>query len=1607
MAIQPDTGAARLKRLKKGTVAIKNHRYESFNRRISKVRVDPIRKSARSVVDTNDASITTSHFRSGLEYWRDVNLSLGFGAFAREVTPFCDNLPQILLYQDRLLETVVRYVEKQDALSMEPLLNLLQHLAHDLGVHFERYFPRVLTVITAVASQHQEVEVIEWCFSSIAWLFKFFSRLLVPNIVPTYDVLAPLLGRQTGKQYLTRFTAEALSSLIRKAALLYPRDRQPLTTIIKHVFNEADGVSIAQSSELYCFGVMNMLMEAMQGVDQGFHSCAPSLLQCLLACAKCATDTSIIVGVLNASVHHGNAQSFGPLLDSILGFVNDVESERPGNISVRLQILFHVSTAHKGSRIADWRPFVSTLPNVLKCIQPSERMDATEGMRLFVRTAVAVFASAPVGTITPHLKLIMEALMLEPVQGHFLAFCTSLGDLNRGRLEELIHPYFYRYLTMYWESQEDLLLFVLSTVASPKEGTANSSIRSKQCPKAWQSRIVETVENLHSTSVPLQRQASYLDLIHILRFDEDAVARIAHSLDSRLSSLAKRDRQDATDLTSEEAFLLGPTLEALLALTPGDRGMPLWDWLLLFLQQFPSWPPLLQNAVRYMSGNPSGNRLPTSNSLTESLISNLSSPSRELRKLSLKILEYFYRQTPTSCAMLTLALSIEELPRDVQSARQGSMLIRRLAEHYETVSSDPLMAKAVPCFCLGLLTLNFAPWWDEAIEVLKATRKNPIADAMIVDVIFDWLNASPKKETSAAKKTMESKRPHLNNFESADALVVEDVVQKRLAEVQDLGMVLEASFDTQLRSRPIDWHNARPQALKALGGLPRLAEKKSRRLVPYILQWADHQSEDELSEEHRTMIDSSISDREDTNTQAHPWSRQEGMALLNLFGQFLNPRTLFRSSDVFEALLKCLSRGDVEVQKSAFKAIEAWKIDAIEKYRTNLLNIIDEARFRDELTTFLYANEGTNVLQPEHFEEVMPVLLRVLFGKALNRRGAAGKGSSPSARRKAIFDALFQLPDDCLGTLLELALEPLKTIPLSGPEAWQDDPLARPKLHAHASLGVVHFLKDFITAMGDRLAFVGERIFSAALYCSVDAEKALCPASTGTVVQASLMKDVRQTGIQSITLAFEHFQVISFEHFIPVLSRELIGPKLGALPTEAAHSVSALLRLFAVWASSAHTAALLASCDPSLIAAVVGILNVRSAKDEVRLFVIEQILHPITDAANADTEADALLAQEIRNRVLHPNMSKILQSAGLLLSQDPSVAVLSATLELVTRLAKLDDGFQSALDLLEVAASLLQQPSRRVSPRAKGYVLDIVHQVLPRASIKPEDELFRRLFESITSLFGYFNDRDNRIRVSKIMHVMVCTDRKLSTIAQLCLDMNAFSTEVIDEPDFDRRIQAFNSAAEVLPVCPQEQCRPLLYNCLFFTKHDDTALRASASFALHKFIASAATSSTGSAPDSELICTVLLSEIRSGASHSSELVRAEYISMMSHLVKAFPRWWEVEDMHPLLMHGDEEASIFNNILHIQQHRRLRAMRRLAAEADKNGLSARNVTTFWIPLLEAFVLRKVEGSAEYNLATESIATIAVLARALEWPQLKAMLRRYSGFVQSRRDIENPS
>tara|TARA_R110002003_G_scaffold2027_2_gene23872 strand:+ start:2635 stop:4050 length:1416 start_codon:yes stop_codon:yes gene_type:complete len=438
------------KRVKGGTESTRNHTFKGFSQRIAQLKIEPVRRGRSTILDDAELESTFSYFRDAFLEWRELNLSEGFTIFARRVASLCDSLPQVLHHSDRIMELLVEYIQKGDKFSEEPLLSLLAHLAHDLGERFEKHFEQAVTVVSRLAATHADVEVIEWSFGCLAWLFKYLSRLLVPDLRPVFDLISPLLGKERQKPFVSRFAAESLSFLIRKAGASYHRDKAPLRLIIRHISKHLEDMQGSTKDYEFQHGLMYLLADSLKGVQRGFHSSAAAILQELLSetynedYGRLRTPPlePVLTGVLTAAVHHTDAENFEPLLDIALSQVRSASS-KPEYARLSSRVLFVVCGVRQGTRIANWKMILQCIDLVLDSVQVDKTDTDTPWAALSAVSVVFQYCS--MDAAIPYEKL-LERLMQGSWENYFLSFCNLFASLGAERFKMLLLPYLKRYV---------------------------------------------------------------------------------------------------------------------------------------------------------------------------------------------------------------------------------------------------------------------------------------------------------------------------------------------------------------------------------------------------------------------------------------------------------------------------------------------------------------------------------------------------------------------------------------------------------------------------------------------------------------------------------------------------------------------------------------------------------------------------------------------------------------------------------------------------------------------------------------------------------------------------------------------------------------------------------------------------------------------------------------------------------------------------------------------------------------------------------------------------------------------------------------------------------
>ena len=153
-------------------------RFVSFTERISKLRIDVVHKIEKRSEIPEDSD---TFFQESLAKWSELNCSLDFQAFYKDVNGLVKSLSLLVYHQKAIVEILQRYLRKKDTLALDALLELCVELSRDLQGDFCQYFTQFLKIIAGHLAT-KDAQKIEDCFKTLAYLFKFQWRYLVKDL---------------------------------------------------------------------------------------------------------------------------------------------------------------------------------------------------------------------------------------------------------------------------------------------------------------------------------------------------------------------------------------------------------------------------------------------------------------------------------------------------------------------------------------------------------------------------------------------------------------------------------------------------------------------------------------------------------------------------------------------------------------------------------------------------------------------------------------------------------------------------------------------------------------------------------------------------------------------------------------------------------------------------------------------------------------------------------------------------------------------------------------------------------------------------------------------------------------------------------------------------------------------------------------------------------------------------------------------------------------------------------------------------------------------------------------------------------------------------------
>nr|KAJ3422654.1 U3 snoRNP protein [Polyrhizophydium stewartii] len=1734
-------------------------KFQSFNDRIQSIRIDAIHRVIKSHEASEDVE---SFFQDAIARTAELNCTIHYTLFLRDLRPFSGSLLQILFHKQDIASVIERHLAVPNSQGTTTILEVVVALAKDLQEEFYPHFPAIFQAIVSLVQPATHPELLEAVFNCLAYLFKCLSKQLLGDIENTFALLLPVLRHS--KLYVRKFAAESFGFLVRKIRDT-DRQREVFRFMMACLFDNQT-CEFAESISLTLFETIKKVMILMghYGSRDSLSDLWTPVLEVALAAANAAKQDATplrfaeLSHCLDFSALFGLAEKAAPA----------VLVEIPAAKQARAEWARLLCSIMLRAPMDDALVRGKSLMESLCCFSDFEL-----ALVLFHNLQAVGYVHFARFIVPYALGTVQRVWSIDPDR------CTLfLADVFGAGFDNILHQ-----VPHNLKDQHGMIRFAETDIFSTRAGRA-SAVPPPMFTKDIGLAILDRIESLSkptksAASIDAHAGTIFSALLVISRLSLPE-ARLSGVLRSLVKIALKQAGQDtltlapASKLEGSAAEVLRSIAGAALStlstrLSKLKNGLAdMWDLVVkMALPAAGSNRALLAGIADYVEAlaqDPfeSKDSHLTADALTSVaaiLLPSVGSLIGPVRLHTLRILAAFaqphmrpIKDSPLHgpCPLFRLCLDIERTPRSVATAREMTILLRRIDSHVESKAMPALYDGVVMRYLCALLSVNFSPLWPEVTKSLVIAAKTNIPEFWAIFLeVFSLVRSNEPHEPGqpaynmrieldpgtgvsdhgasvgdgrgdgddddgdedgdgddAAARGIDSSTgakagklraagtakgaasrgsarvsfecTTLNEFYASWALSVRRL---RQTHASCLAIFIEA---TQPDLERIDTVNIYCLLIRTLAELPGVVDRYSKDIVPVFLA-IFHAEFDAAAPETPAgkAMDAAlaVTAQEQTGTRH---ARTKILAFLDVFAKLNSPSRLHGAAELYSVLSQLLAKGDAKIQQRSLDCVIAWNEPGVAAYAEHLRNLAQDDKFRDHLTT-LDIHDLRSRVKRQDLPAIMKVVVRILYGKLVSRRGRSASKTGVRARRVAIFAFLAGLDVHERQYMVDLMLEPFQGI-LEQPGPGSGHALAEfainTDLPASAlgpikkQIGFLTVLEDFIKQLRSLVAPYLPSVLKTVLYllhfsedatrkalvrtgqetdilmaddngaddvdadatAGADAEDdAEIAASDAGVSNAGIsqIRAVRTGALRRLTQLFSIAVEFDFAPYIPALFSSFVSYRVPRLAIENTQAPSALVEMVVAWSKSLAYLPFLVTQNAQLLPAVLSLLSAKKVHDKVVLVVIEMIesiqelhaAHPDSNVMQSTLLPHMTLLLSQLERALAQHLEGVGQRARL-----AGDGITMRIIRVLSGLSSFVTAADNAETLVAILLPLLRRPNRSVPEATKVDLLEIFGHFVPMLPPLRTGRIDRSPhFNVVCSLFATLSTRVARVKLLFVFRQLAQFDvDALVPVADLLDDMNAFSARRMDEPDFDRRFGAFSRINESLYLSlTPAQWRPILGNLVFFTQEqDEYAIRTSAAYGVQRFIVrtgelfdggSASQGTAAAMGDSnkpanaaiaprepthmDLALQFVLPSIKIGIRHSAMPVRAEFTTMLGLLVQTFPSLQQFQDMVVLLAEGDDEASFFSNIFHLQVHRRQRALRRLSEICDKGCLRSNNVVNIFVPLVSHFIFES-DRVQDHAIINDAIGALGSCAGALSWSHYFSLAKRFLNLIPRRPELE---
>ncbi|CAN0891198.1 Small subunit processome component 20 homolog [Linum grandiflorum] len=1623
--------------------------FKSVKKRIAEIQINVFR--SLDVMATDPAS--GSFFVDCLLEWRELNtaedfISLYEEMFRLQLVPSVELLSSshnnlvrrgLKSHKDSVISALLSRLIMQARLSLEPIFRLIAALSRDLSEDFIIYLPRVANSFVSLLESggDQDPDIIEQIFTAWSCILMHLQGHL--DIVNILEVSKKLI--YYSREYIRKFTAEATAYLLRNAL-----DKQLEQGVRKAISDAVDNPSEARVD-----GVSALLYYSVKLTSSSLHSKAKTLL--LLICdiledrdQDPAVIELVVVCMVQRLCKDQKAKGFSLLLDCLYDSIEcSVRDNCLGKLSRTLSLLVSIVQINKGRHVPDHQPMLKCVELLVeKLIKPygvggedSElvgTVDKLMQLMLCILDGLKCLNAEYLSSCSLQwdaafdlqsrscLKFIHGLLEKDSciVKAFRVNITRAINNLKDPYPEEVVPLFFSLCERLENESP-------ISALADETSGYAVSGISAflQEFLRDWVVRLKDIVGC--KTSTASEDLATSIVCGELCTVDEDELALLWGTICCyhHVSGI------------QADASLMMEFTDSLKGLLLNKAGVPRRIWESLFgpalrcyvVHRDITWREktgyVLETARAYNSSpqtlaacadcldviHRAGFEAETlhpdcgANHVGDALalfVDNLCNPDKDIRLSTLRILCHF-----ESGHVLQLLRSIEETPLSSDTSRKVVLLISNIQTDLLAERISKTYLPIVLSGIIGVLHNSFSDLWDPAVECLGVLIEKYIN--VLWDKFVDYFHQfqtlflkSLAGQGGVTATSAESSSDLLGHFHS----------------------FVKSSSDGSRRSPVLS------SLLQSLRRISSIVESRSRYIVPLFLKFLGYDNDDPTS----------VGSFNPDTCRGKEWKGvlKQWLALLKLMK---NSKALYKSQLVKDILrIRLMDDSDADVQMDVLDCLLTWKDEFLVPYQDHLRKLISPKGLREELTTWSISRESCPI-EEGHRSSLVPLVIVLLMPKVTNLRTLASRKHASLRLRKEVLRFIAQLDINEISLFYALLVKPLDILPRGDDDSvlfwtapensmYAFEPSNIIKYFTHENImalswdkryGFFHVIEDILEVFDEMrirpfLNLLMGCVVRLLVSCS------LCLRSAKGAVEEYRSEGgaaVDETRMGSTAKEFKHLRSLCLKLISGVLNKyddhdfgcefwntffSSVEPLIHSFKHEGSSSEkpSSLFSCFTAMSKSRHLVSLLYK-ESSLVPSIFSILTVKSASESIVFHVlkfIENLL--ILDEESGDDNT---------KRVLLPNLDELIGSLHSLFKGDGATVRKWATYagEVVIGIFKLLSKFVNDLSTARTfLAILLQLLTTRVKdPDACIKCLQTVRDTLetvPQLAIESTRDILNCVSPLLIS-----SNLDVRVSICDLFGVLAKNDPSVLYLAELLLKLN--STMEVDDLDYDTIVSGYATIGiDFFYSVKEYHAIVVLSQCVYHMSSEELIIRHSAYRSLLAFVEFSAkflgeVKDKGKMEDTvasfngeegwtsigirRLINKFILNHIGM-AMKAGSAVRKEWIELLRDMVLKLPVVSNLGSFKNLCSE-DAEQDFFKNIIHLQKHRRAKALTRFKITISGSSMSEGVINKVFIPLFFN-MLSDVQAGKGEHVKVACAEALAAISAHVEWGSYNMLLMR---------------